>query len=206
MPRKIDVANLKTRSTALLAHVQTRIDKAIATNLDFYLIRWMCRMSAVEVHTIWERYVEKRLIAALNHDASHFVREEEIKGVKHVSSGLADYIVRGGGKFFDFRSMSQLIDKGNAWLGVNANPFCNLSKNDKQYIDALASIRNCIVHNSDAAQATYRRHLKSVYGITYAPGPDEFLFAKDNRQGSPFRYQPRLKGLAVVIDRAIRQS
>lgn len=206
MPRKIDVLNLKKRSSVLLAYVQARLDNAIAARFDYLLIRWICRMSAVEVHTIWERYVEKRIVAALNHDASHFVSEEEIKGVKHVSSGLADYIVRGGGKFFDFRSTSQLIEKSNAWLGKNTNPFRNLSSHDKSYIDALASIRNCVVHSSDAAQGAYRRRLKEVYGISYAPGPDEFLYAKDNRQGSRLRYQPRLKGLIVVIDRAIQQS
>lgn len=206
MPRKIDLKSLKTHSSRCLTRTKKRIDDAISAGTHYLLIRWMCQMSAVEAHTIWERYVEKRLVAALNHDPRHFIREEEIKGVKHVSSGLADYIIRGGRRFFDFRFTSELIDRSDSFLGKSANPFRKIDSGDRLYIDALASIRNCIVHNSDAAQTAYRRRLKEVYGITSAPAPDEFLYAKDLRPGSILRYQPRLKGLLTVLSRVIQQT
>jgi hypothetical protein len=38
----------------------------------------------------------------------------------------------------------------------------------------LAAIRNRIVHQSDAALAVYKRSLRSVYGISIAPQPDDF--------------------------------
>jgi hypothetical protein len=71
-------------------------------------------------------------------------------------------------------------------------------------LDALAAIRNCVVHGSDAAWAAYRRVLEGVYGISSAPEPDEFLNATDNRAVSPYRYHSRLEGLAEVLERAIR--
>jgi hypothetical protein len=163
-------------------------------------------MTAVEAHQTWERYVENRLVAAINHDAKHFLSEQNIKGVKHVSYGLASYIVRGGNRYFDFRSTSDLISRASKWLPPSQNMFKTLAASDRNYIDALAAIRNFIVHGSDAAQTAYKRELRSVYGIHSAPEPDEFLFALDNRPSSPARYQIRLFGLLAVLERAIGNS
>src|SRR5215472_9387140 len=63
----------------------------------------MCQMTAVEVHRAWERYVEMRLIAGLSHDPRHFIAAQNIKGVKHISYGLATYVVCDGNRYFDFR-------------------------------------------------------------------------------------------------------
>ena len=43
-------------------------------------------MTAVNAHEIWERFVEDRLVAAIDHDpGAHFLAEQNVKGVKHVS-------------------------------------------------------------------------------------------------------------------------
>ena len=97
--------------------------------------------------------------------------------------------------------MSELIDKADTWVAVNM--FRALPKSDRNYIDALAAIRNCVVHRSDAAMLAYRRSLRQVYGIKLAPGPDEFLYAKDFRNSSPARYQRRLYGLMTVVRRSV---
>jgi hypothetical protein len=207
MPRKIDLVKLKHRARKDISTSLGRIQHAEQSKFDYMLIRWMSAMTAVELHGIWERYVEKRIVAGLNHDSSHFISEEAISGVAHVTVGLASFIVRGGNKYFDFRSMADLIGKTDRWLGSGEkNPFRSLPLNDRNYIDVLAAIRNFITHRSDAAWSTYRAKLKSVYGILYAPEPDEFLNAKDNRAVSPARYQSRLKGLATVIERSITQT
>ena len=93
--------------------------------------RWIAKMTAVEIHAIWERYVEQRLVTALNHSPHHFLQDNDVKGVKRVSAGLALYLVRGGGKYFDFRSMSDLFAKADAFLGRDANPFRNLPARDR---------------------------------------------------------------------------
>ena len=206
MPRKIDLARLKARSQKAIAYALKRIDDAEKIKANYLLIRWMSAMTAVEIHGIWERYTEARIVAALNHDAAHFIAAESIVGVDHVSSGLASYIVRGGNKYFDFRSMADLTAKADRWLGRWANPFRTLTPDDRRYIDVLAAIRNCVVHGSDAAKTSYRLHLKQAYNVSYPPTPEEFLNAKDNRLGSPLRYRSRLKGLASVVERAIKQS
>ncbi|MBI2866725.1 MAG: hypothetical protein HYX97_00150 [Chloroflexi bacterium] len=206
MARKVDLAALRTRSADSVSKAQSRYDDAVAADLDYLLLRWIAQMTAVEVHAVWERYVENRLVAALNHNAAHFLHENDIKGVTRVTSGLAFYVVRGGGRFFDFRSSSELIDKADRVLGKPDNPFRTLSAHDRSYIDALAAIRNCIVHRSDAAGAAYRRALKSVYSVKSAPEPDEFLHAKDYRRTSPARYRSRLQGLTTIVLHAINHT
>jgi hypothetical protein len=34
-------------------------------------------MTAVEIHAAWERYVEVRLVVALNHSPEHFLQENK---------------------------------------------------------------------------------------------------------------------------------
>jgi hypothetical protein len=151
MAKTIDLVKLRKKSTDAVDYIVRRIDAAAQTKLHYLSVRWMCAMGAVETCTIWERYAENRLAVALNHNAKHFLSEYNIKGVSRVSSGFAFYIVRGGGKFFDFRSMADLLDKGDRLLGKGGNPFRASAADDRQYLDALAAIRNKVVHNSDAA-------------------------------------------------------
>jgi hypothetical protein len=86
MARKVDVRRLKAGSTAAVNGGITRMGRALEKGADHYLLRWMAAMTIVEIHSVWERYIEKRLVAALNHDATHFFEEEEIKGITHVST------------------------------------------------------------------------------------------------------------------------
>jgi hypothetical protein len=102
MARTIDLKKLKAATAAEIDQSRKRIDRAIQANLAYWLLRWMCQMTAVEVHQTWERYVEMRLIAGLNHNPRHFIAAQNIKGVKRISYGLATYIVRGGDRYFDF--------------------------------------------------------------------------------------------------------
>jgi hypothetical protein len=201
MPRTIDLKKLKATTVAEIDSSRKRVDDGIKAKLDFWLLRWTCQMTAVEVHQTWERYVEMRLVAALNHDPRHFLTAQNIRGVSRVSYGLATFIVRGGNRYFDFRSMADLIDKTDKW--VASNMFRALSATDRGYIDALAAIRNCVVHRSDAAMKAYKRKLREVYGISSAPQPDEFLYAQDRRAASPARNQIRLYGLMTVVRRSV---
>jgi hypothetical protein len=203
MPRTVDVVALKKASIAEINYAMNRYSH-FAAGLDYLFQRWIAQMTAVEIHAIWERYVETRLVAALNHAPQHFLKDQNIKGVSRISSGFAYYIVRGGGRFFDFRSTAELVRKANGWLGKAENPFRSLPA--AEYIDCLAAIRNYVVHRSTASVTAYKRHLESVYGISAAPAPEEFLHAKDNRAGSPARYESRLHGIAAVVVNAIKQT
>jgi hypothetical protein len=163
-------------------------------------------MTAVDIHAVWERYVETRLVAALNHSPQHFLEGQNIASVTRIPPGLARYIVRGGRNFTDFRSTGDLMSKADHLLGKDANPFKSLTTKDRSFIDCLAAIRNHVVHGSDASIAAYRRSLKAVFEIKTAPGPDEFLNAKDNWTPSPARYKSRLHVLAEVIARTIQNT
>jgi len=204
MPRTIDLRRLKATTVAGIDQSRKRIDDAIQAKSYYLLLRWMCQMTAVELHQTWERYVEMRLIAALNHNPRHFLASQNIKGVSRISYGLATYIIRGGNRYFDFRSMGELIDKADTWVANNM--FKALPAPDRNYIDALAAIRNCVVHRSDAAMRAYRRSLRKVYNIRSAPQPNEFLYAKDRRAKSPDRNQIRLYGLMAVVRRSVQST
>jgi hypothetical protein len=206
MPRTVDIPRLKAKSVRALAQAMSRYDQAKADQLHYLLLRWIAQMTVVEVHSVWEQYTEGRLVAALNHNPSHFLKTEEIKGVSRVSSGLALYIIRGGGRYFDFRSTSDLLEKGDRWLGKSGNPFRSITADERAYIDTLIAIRNCVVHRSDAAVASYKRSLKSVYGIVSAPEAEEFLNTLDYRASSPARRKSRLHGLVAIVTTAIQKT
>ena len=108
-------------------------------------------------------------------------------------------------RYFDFRSMDDLKGKAKRWLGAT-NPFSPLPAADIAYIDCLATVRNCVVHGSEASVSAYKRSIKSVYGMKKASEPTEFLHAKDYRPASPPRDKSRLHGLVEVIVKAIQST
>lgn len=205
MPRNVDLSSLKKDATRGVTYAMKRYS-SIEETLDYFHVRWIAQMTAVEIHAVWERYVEGRLIAALNHAPHHFLKQNDIIGVSRISRGLASYVVRGGGRFFDFRSTADLIGKANVLLGQAGNPFASLTAVERSYIDCLAAIRNCVVHGSAASFAAYKKNLKTVYGISAAPEPDEFLKAKDFRAMSPARNKGRIYGIAHIIKSAIHKT
>jgi hypothetical protein len=204
MPRKVDLSALRKKAAQDVRDATKLYDSVGA--LEYWHQAWIAKMTAVEIHAIWERYVETRLVAALNHSPKHFIEEQSIAGLTGISTGLARYIVRGGRNFFDFRSTADLLNKASNWLESAANPFNSLSHTDRSYIDCLAAVRNCVVHGSDASINAYKRSIRTVYGIKAAPEPAEFLHAKDQRPTSPARYKSRLHGLAEVVAKAIQNT
>jgi hypothetical protein len=180
-----------------------RYEGAVTAKLDYLMVRWIAQMTAVELHVVWERFAEDRLAAALNHNPSHFLEANQVLGIARVPNGLARFAVRGGERYFDFRSCSDLIERADRLVGTAGDPFRRIPAGDRKYLDVLSAIRNRVVHASDAAIAGYHRALRDVYGIRAAPEPNEFLNALDKRKGSPARMRSRLHGLALVLERTI---
>jgi hypothetical protein len=206
MARKIDLRRLKRASVAQILGTLARYSTAKESGVQYLLLRWIAQMSVVEIHSSWERYAEARLVAALNHDPSYFLQNEGIKGVTSVSTGLADFVVRSGRRFFDFRSSSELINKGTELLGKGKNPFVSLTPLQRDYLDCVAAIRNFIVHGSGYSKERYRGAVNKMYGIKYAPAPDEFLNTLDSRKSSPAKWQPRLRGLALMVQKSVEAT
>jgi len=206
MARKFDLTKLKRKAFGELNDAIANV-KRVENDVQEYLFgRWVCKMVSVEVHEAWERYVENRLAAALNHSPKYFLESHDVRGVKNISAGFAYYIVRSGGRFFDFKSIPDLLSKGDDWLGRPGNPFRTISTSDTKYIDALAAIRNYVTHGSEAARKSYRRQLNAMYGIKSTPAPGEFLISIDYRSHSLVRNKPRIYGLVKAVENAIRDS
>jgi hypothetical protein len=149
-------------------------------------------MTLCSVHAIWERFAEGRLAVALNHASTHFLHTHGVRGIARVPGGLASCLVRGGKKFFDFRSRSDLLGKADDLVSKASNPFRSISKGDWDTLDAMATIRNVISHGSEAAWDTYRNLLRDAFYLRSAPSPGEFLDSIDRRPGSPTNGRKRL--------------
>jgi hypothetical protein len=205
MPGKTDVPILKANSVTEVQQLAARF-KAFEQTLPYEkyaLLRWAASMTIVELHAVWERYAETRLVKALNHHPQSFIERNEIQGVHRIPHGLANVLVRGNSKFFDFRSVGELIDKGNKLLDLQ-NPFLSLKRTTElTYLETMTAIRNCVVHNSEVSLKSYKRSLRDSFGVKSAPSPDEFLNAIDNRLNSPLRGEKRIFVLAQIVISAI---
>jgi hypothetical protein len=206
MARRPSLGKVKSDAISFLNRSLERYEKARTSEINYLLLRWIASMIAVEVYAVWERYTEKRLALALTHHPEAFFEEFNVRGLKTLSVGLASVLVRGGSRYFDFRSSSDLIAKGDTLVGKDNNPFRAVPKETRDYLDTLAVIRNYVVHNSNAALAAYKRNLSAVYSVKAKPQPDEFLNSIDYRRNSPLRYQPRIKGLIEVVKSAVNHS
>jgi hypothetical protein len=163
-------------------------------------------MTAVETHAIWERYAERRLIVGLALSPDHLIAENGIRGLRRMPIGLAEVVVRGGGRFFDFRSFDDLMGRATKLVGKSRNPFAPIAPDARDYLDTLAAIRNFIVHQSDASRVAYRAALRRTYSIASIPEPEEFLNAKDLRKGHRPTGSKRILGLIEIVRSAIASS
>jgi hypothetical protein len=154
---------------------------------------WACSMTLVEIQTIWERFAEMRLVALVNRSPSHFLSENSIRGISCIPAGLAQVLVRGGARYFDFRSCSDLIDRADKLVPRHLNPFRAIALSVRDHLDAMAAIRNNIIHESNASFKAYRQKLREVFGLSYPPSPGEFLDSIDRRHASPLRGSKRIR-------------
>jgi hypothetical protein len=205
MPKKTSLVRFRTSAQAEVTELRTRLNALTAAlpPASIEHIRWVAHMTAVELHVVWERYAEGRLVIALNHFPTHFLTVNSVRGVKILPVDLADYLVRGGAKYFDFRSIDDLIDKGKRLLAPSNNPFAAMGKAHKEHLDALAALRNYVVHKSESSRVAYKRHLAKVFGIKSAPSAGEFLDSIDHRNGSPCKGQKRIFTFFHYVNDAI---
>lgn len=115
-------------------------------------------------------------------------------------------LVRDGRRYFDFRSVDDLIQRGDRLVGKNDNPFRRLTPQMKAYLDALGAIRNHIVHASDSAAAAYKTQLSKVYGFKSKPYVEGFLNVIDHRLDSPARHKERIVGLMTILKQVVKVS
>ena len=206
MPRQIDISSIRREATRSIALSEDRFRRfeASAPRLDD--LRWLCCMTLVEFHTAWERFAERRLVAALNQNPSHFLQENSVRGLTRIPAGLAQVLARGGGKFFDFRSCSELIDKSAKLVSAANDPFRGIDASLRNHLDAMSSIRNVVVHASDSSKDAYKKKLRAVFSISSAPSVGEFLDSIDRRANSPLRGRKRVTMLGHVVSQACAQA
>jgi hypothetical protein len=205
MARRIGLAQHTKQAIGEIAR-SLRYYKHVSSFDDYSLSRWSSQMVAVDIHAVWERYAEKRLVIALNHNPDFFIKRNHLKGIRKVPAGLASYVVRSGGKFFDFRSMNELTRISKLLIAPEDNPFRVITEEQRSYIECLAAIRNRIAHRSEASEAAYRNQLRSVFSLRFCPETPEFLNSLDSRRSSPARGRPRIFGIATMVAEAIRIS
>jgi len=206
MSRKTNINTLRSASIRELDGLEKRFSEFEMTLSDsqYGLLRWISSMAIVELHSIWERYAENRLIYSLNHHPGKFIEKNGIQGLSAIPKGLSCIIVRGGAKYFDFRSVEDLIRKGNNFLETN-NPFAQLKGTDeRKYLDTISAIRNYVSHKSRFSQKSYKESLRISFSVKSVPEPDEFLNAKDNRMGSPAKGRKRIYVLIEIVRSAVK--
>jgi hypothetical protein len=206
----MNLSRLKKETKASLNKLENQLaflTSGWSEHYDFQLeedsSKWILRMSVVDVHSVWERFCEDRLAIALNHDPKHFLERHEVRGVSHISKGLAYFIVRGGLRYFDFRSMADLIGKADHCVGQDSNPFRRILPDRRIYLDILATVRNFVVHGSAASEVAYKATVVKNYGLRVAPKVQDFLGRIDLRQESLAQNRPHLVGFIRVVDSAI---
>jgi hypothetical protein len=197
MSRRIDVFVIRRNTEDDIKEALDRFKRYENKRPALDDLRWYSCMTLISLHASWERFAERRLVASLNSNPGYFLTENGVRGIKHIPAGLAQIIVTGGNKYFDFRSYSDLVQRADKLLSRANNPFITVSKVCQDHLDVMSTIRNLIVHESDASWDSYKRKLKAVFGITSAPTAGEFLDSIDRRTNSP---APREKRLIVLAD------
>ncbi|WP_309398322.1 hypothetical protein [Cerasicoccus maritimus] len=206
MSRIIDLRVVRKRSLDTVNEAMQRYASIHEELNDLSYQRWLACMTLTDMHGAWERFAERRLVAALNHYPDHFLAENSVRGVSKLPAGLADYLTRGGRKYFDFRSCADLIKIANTLVGKPNNPFRTIPKSFASHLDAAAALRNYILHESDASWDSLKTQLMTNFNIKATPQPGEFLDSIDHRNASPKKGHKRILVFAMVFEDVIRKT
>ena len=79
MARKFDLKKLRSDAQADLREAINIITKTSVNPAEYLFTRWVCKMVAVDIHGVWERFIEDRAAAALNHDPHYFLKEHDVR-------------------------------------------------------------------------------------------------------------------------------
>ena len=126
MPRLLHMPRIRSVATDRIRSTLDRLGRIERSRPHLDERRWANAMSLVSIHSAWERFAEHRLALELNHSPDHFLKTNIVKGIHRIPKGLALYLVRGGMNYFDFRSCSDLLSKGDKLLSPAGNPFRNI--------------------------------------------------------------------------------
>lgn len=200
MPRLLHLPRIRSVATDRIRSTLDRLGRIERSRPHLDDRRWANAMSLVSIHSAWERFAEHRLALELNHSPDHFLKTNIVKGIHSIPKGLALYLVRGGMNYFDFRSCSDLLSKGDKLLSPAGNPFRNITASSRNVLDCMAAIRNAVVHESDSAMDSYKKRLRNDFGIKSAPSPGEFLDSIDRRRNSPTMGRKRIYFFAHVVN------
>ena len=155
MPRLVDIKLIRRTALGDLQETMKRFEKCNTAGYGLGLLRWIATMSVIDLHSTWERFSEFRLIAALSHNPSNFLKENVIQGIDKIPLGLSRLLIRGSRRYFGFRSVGDLKGIASKFLDKSVNPFHKITATQENYLDTLATIRNCVAHQSDSATDSY---------------------------------------------------
>lgn len=167
---------------------------------------FMAEIVAVHLYAGWQRYAEDRLVEALINHPQQFLLQNRISNLKRIPRALAAVLVRGGERYFDFRSTEDLVRKGDRFVGQAANPFRRLPKSLQSELDCLGALRNRIVHYSESARKAYKKRTMEIYGLKRERYVEGFLTSIDRRSNSRARGKERITGLMEVVRQAVNAT
>lgn len=210
MVRRMNLSRLKEHSNASLRKLENQLgfltsgwSKDYGLQQEKDAEEWIVRMAVIDLHSVWERFAEDRLAVGLNHHPIYFLERNEVRGISHISKGLAYYLVRGGLRYFDFRSMAELLRKGDDLLSRDLNPFRHILPELRNSLDILAVLRNYVVHGSAASELAYKKTIMKNYRFSATPQIQDFLGRLDRRPKSRARNRPYIVGFFRVVGSAI---
>ncbi len=131
----------------------------------------------------WESLVDIIIVTAFTKDTTAFAENLNLKLKKKINLQYSEAIVIGAG-YLDFRSMSNLLDITDKYLGKTNNIFRKTTKDDRNKIDEVYKIRNYLSHYSKKAKRSlFQMYKDKPYELTYFQEPGVFLLRVGRYQG-----------------------
>lgn len=118
---------------------------------------WTAEQSIILLYREFEKLMLAAIVGAINNDTTTISEINEVSFPKHLTKGVCEYLVVGGG-YFDFKGRSGLIEVIKSYV-PEGHYLCK-AVSDQKYLpalDQLSALRNFAAHDSPKSrQAAYK--------------------------------------------------
>ena len=115
-------------------------------------VSWIHEYAILRMYRSFENFMLFVLIGCLNHDSTTISDKSGVSFPKHLSVGVCQYLITGGG-YFDLKGRGGLISELKKFFGPDHA--VTIVVKDQQYMDALdklCALRNFAAHGSSQAK------------------------------------------------------
>jgi hypothetical protein len=164
MPKKKSIRAGADRFIKWVGELESYYEELLDAGLSARALTWSSEAAVIKLHVYFEHMMLHALVAAINNDTSTVEATTGVRLPRHLTDEVCEYFVTGG-KYFDFRGRSGLIDLLKRFVPPDHFVVETIKRPKyRQALDRLTTLRNFAAHESTIGKKAMKRAVDPSLG------------------------------------------